>query len=109
MAEKNCAFLLSDPKNRKAPKGAERLQLIPISQMFIFFVHFQTFFVEPEKGLKSTKRLKTAEKSSLTSFQVLQAHESWSKYITNKNVENKKFCSFLNYFLSATFGTFWSE
>ena len=29
------------------------------------------------------KRLKMAEKSNLTSFQVLQAPESWSKYTTS--------------------------
>ena len=55
----------------------------------MFFVHFLRFFVDfrceiTEKGLKSTKRLKTAEISSLTSFWVCAAPKSWSKYTTVK-------------------------
>ena len=36
-----------------------------------------------EKGLKLKKRLKTAEKSTLTSFRVRAAPTSWSKDTTN--------------------------
>ena len=54
--------------------------------MFIF-CSFSDFFVDfrreiTEKGLKLTKRLKTAEKSSLTSFLVRLAPKSWLKYTT---------------------------
>ena len=51
-----------------------------------FFVEFQAFFVDlsceiTEKDLKLTKKVgKRLKKSSSTSFQVLKAAESWSKY-----------------------------
>ena len=57
-----------------------------------FYVFFRSFFVDfsreiTKKGLKSTKKnkkgRKTAEKNVSTSFRVLQAPESWSKYTTH--------------------------
>ena len=56
-----------------------------------FYIFFRSFFVDfsreiTKKGLKSTKKnkkgRKTAEKNVSTSFRVLQAPESWSKYTT---------------------------
>ena len=55
----------------------------------VFFVHFQTFFSDFRREIIKKrfkinfKKLKMAEKSSLTSFRVRPAPKSWSKYTTH--------------------------
>ena len=54
---------------------------------FFKFISRGFLLISAVKSLKKVynqqKSLKTAEKSSLASFQVLQAPESWSKYSTH--------------------------
>ena len=59
------------------------------SAVFNLFCSIQTFFSDfmaeiNKKRLKKTKKLKTAEKSILTSFWVRAAPKSWLKYTTNE-------------------------
>ena len=58
----------------------------PIFQPFIFRCFLLISGVKSLKKVeKEQKRLKTAEKSSSTSFWVQAAPESWSKYTTSGN------------------------
>ena len=62
---------------------------------FIFFVHFQTLFLDfgsviTEKDLKRRIKVKTAEKSVLTSIRVRPAPECWRlKYWTDMNTKTE--------------------
>ena len=73
------------------PEGVH--QLLHVDQHFLFI--FRCFLlISGVKSLKKVencqKRLKTAEKSSLTSFRVWAAPKSWSKYTTIIQFYNQK-------------------
>ena len=81
------------------PQGVDQLlhvdQLLGVDKFTIFFC---SFFVDfsceiPEKALKWTKNVKKwLKKNVLTSFRVLQASESWSKYTTHVRIKKPFSC-----------------
>ena len=72
-------FVWKKFRNKKKGQKLNMLNRFNILKILIF---------QYNSSLPFWKGRKTAEKNGSTSFRVLQAHESWSKYTTNKH------CSF---------------
>ena len=83
---------LKKDKFEALPQGVDQHlhvnQLWGVNKYHFFFVNFQMFFVDfrpeiTEKGLKRKKKLRTTEKSSSTSFQVLQALTNTQHFLSS--------------------------